>query len=177
MRRRKRRIWLPTALVLVCLALGWLIYQQHTMSPNTEAFANSSTDPVIDLGVLPPEREFSMVAIEEFEAVLERPLFSPERRPPVRTTAPAPIVARGFNYALKGVLINDSSRIALLRRDSDGQIIRLRKGEELDGWVLEEVKPDSIVVDQAGKKHYLELTFDIQPTAERPSARRDKDDD
>ena len=132
MRMRRANLWLPTSLLLICLALVVLIYQQLTMAPNSEAFTRSSTERTVDLPDLPLAPQFAMTAIENYQAVLERPLFSPNRRPPPEDSMTT-LVSKEFDFDLKGVVIDDDVRTALLRRRADGKIVRLTNGDEIEG--------------------------------------------
>jgi type II secretory pathway component PulC len=172
MRMRKANLWLPTALLLICLAFGVLIYQQLTMAPDSEAFARSSTERDVELPDLPPPPQFSMMGIENYQAVLERPLFSPDRRPPPGDST-TPTVSKEFDFDLKGVVIEDNVRTALLRRQIDGQIVRLARGDEIEGWTLLEVELDYVVVEHDGHEEVLELTFDA-PSSTDTAAKQDK---
>ena len=167
MRMRKASLWLPTSLLLICLALVVLIYQQLTMAPNFEALARSSTERTVDLPDLPLAPQFAMTAIENYQAVLERPLFSPNRRLMITS------VSKEFDFDLKGVVIDDNVRTALLRRQADGQIVRLTRGDEIEGWTLLEVELDFVVIERDGHEEVLEPTFDAQFPADT-NTRQDK---
>jgi type II secretory pathway component PulC len=160
---RRANLWLPTSLLLICLALVVLIYQQLTMAPNSEAFARSSTQRTVDLPDLPLAPQFAMTAIENYQAVLERPLFSPNRRPPLGMIN---LVSNEFDFDLKGVVIDDNVRTALLRRQADGQIVRLTKGDGIEGWTLLEVELDFVVIERDGHEEVLEPVFDAQLPAD-----------
>ncbi len=82
MRRHSSSVWLPSLLLVVCGALSWLIYRGFMLGPSPEAAATESTALPTTLPALPPEPQFSMLPIEDFQAILEWPLFSPSRRPP-----------------------------------------------------------------------------------------------
>ena len=163
MRMRRANLWLPTSLLLICLALVVLIYQQLTMAPNSEAFTRSSTERTVDLPDLPLAPQFAMTAIENYQAVLERPLFSPNRRPPLGMIN---LVSNEFDFDLKGVVIDDNVRTALLRRQADGQIVRLTKGDGIEGWTLLEVELDFVVIERDGHEEVLEPAFDAQLPAD-----------
>ena len=113
-----------------------------------------------------------MPAIETYQAVLERPLFSPNRRPPLEEST-AIAALKGFNFTLMGVLIDMNLRLVLLRRHGDGKAIRMREGEEIAGWTLLEVALDFIVVERDGQEEILEPAFDVQ-TSPVTGAHRDK---
>lgn len=154
MKRRKANLWLTSSLLLACLALAWLIYEQLTMVPNSEALAGSSRQRTVDLPDRPPVPQFAMPAIENYQAVLERPLFSPNRRPPLEK--PTIGGTNMFGFILTGVLIDNNLRIALLRRQGDGEVVRSREGEEIEGWTLRQVELDFIVIEKDGREEVLE---------------------
>jgi type II secretory pathway component PulC len=156
---RKANLWWPASLLLICLALVVLIYQQVTMAPNSQALARSSAERTVDLPDLPLAPKFAMTAIENYQAVLERPLFSPNRRPPLEDPMMTS-VSKDFDFELKGVVIDDDVRTALFRRRADGQIVRLTKGDEIEGWRLLEVELDFVVIERDGQEEVLELAFD-----------------
>ena len=168
MKRRRARLWLPTSFVVAYLALGWLIYQHLTGPPNTEALARIQPEHVPGLEELPPELQFAMAAIEDFESVLERPLFSPSRRPAPAEDVAAGAVGQEFGYALKGVLIDIEARIALLSHKGGAGTVRQAEGTKIDGWLLKEVEADFIVVERNGEEQIVELIFQSQPSRNAP---------
>ncbi len=166
MSRRRPRLWLPTSFVVAYIALGWLIYQQLTGAPNTEALARIQLEQVPALKELPPELQFTLAAIEDFDSVLERPLFSPSRRPAEEGAAPA--VDQEFDYTLKGVLIDIDARIALLYHKGGAGMVRQAEGTKIDGWLLKEVEGDFIVVERNGEERIVELIFQSPPSRNAP---------
>lgn len=164
MRRRRPRLFLPTSFVVAYLALGWLIYHQLTGSPNTEALARGEPAATLSLDELPPELRFTMAAIEDFDSILERPLFSPSRRAPVVADDAGPAANADFGYDLTGVLIDDDARIALFRRNDGSGDVRQAEGTTIDGWLLKEVAPDFVVLERDGEEHVVELAFQSPPT-------------
>jgi hypothetical protein len=164
---------LPTSFVVAYLALGWLIYQQLTAASNTEALARIQPEWVSALEELPPEPQFAMAAIENFESVLERPLFSPSRRPAPAEEIAAPNVEQEFGYTLKGVLIDIEARIALLSHKGGAGTVRQAEGTKIDGWLLKEVEADFVVVERNGEEEIVELLFQIQPSRKAPGNKAD----
>jgi type II secretory pathway component PulC len=164
MRRRRTRLFLPTAFVAAYLALGWLIYHQLTGSPNTEALARGEPAATPSPGELPPELRFTMANIEDFNSILERPLFSPNRRPPVVEGGAATATNGDFGYDLKGVLIDDEARIALFWKTDGSGDVRQAEGTTIDGWLLKEVASDFVVLERDGDELVLELAFQSPPT-------------
>jgi len=168
MRRRRPHLILPTSFVVAYLALGWLIYHQLTGSPNTEALARGEPAATLSLDELPPELRFTLAAIQDFDSVLERPLFSPSRRPPAVEGGAEPATIRDFDYALKGVLIDNDARIALFRKNDGSSVVRQAEGTSLDGWLLKEVEPDFVVLERDGEEQVVELLFRSSPARKVP---------
>ena len=83
----------------------------------------------------------------QFAAIVQRPLFSPRRRPaeprPVakpivsQTPAPQPAPHRPFakdRYRLLGVVIDEEHPVAILKVRERRGLLHLRTGDEIDGW-------------------------------------------
>lgn len=172
MTREAGKIWLPTILVIAVLILGWVVYQQLASRTNLEAYASFTAEVRSDLPELTPQPVFTVAALEDYRVILERPLFSANRLPPVAEGAGSLGVPQDFNYVLKGILIEDTARIALLRNNSDGEIVRIAEGNEINEWLIKAVEPDFIVVERDGNERILELEHDPQPS---PSDRSTKD--
>jgi len=168
MKRRRTRLWLPTSFVVAYLALGWLIYQHLTGPPNTEALARNQPEQVPAPEELPPEPQFAMAAIQDFESVLERPLFSPSRQPAPADVVPTTNDEQEFGYTLKGVLIDIEARIAFLYHEGGAGIVRQAEGTKIDGWLLKKVEADFIVVERNGEERIVELIFQSQPSRNAP---------
>lgn len=74
-------------------------------------------------------------------ATRERPLFSPSRRPPA--PPPPPVVAQDYfppaagppSLTLYGVVVDRDGAQALVRK-TGGKVIRLRVGDDIDGWTV-----------------------------------------
>ena len=89
-----------------------------------------------------------------FAAMVDRPLFSPTRRPPpapiampaVAAAPPAPPAPAMPDVALSGVIAGGGGGVALLRRPQDAAPIRLRLGGQVDGWTLAEIRPRAVVL-------------------------------
>ena len=84
---RRRSGWLVSTLLLgVCLTLAAFVYGQLQMEMPGPAPAVSAETP--PLPVLPAQPNYTMAPVEDFSAILERPLFSPTRRPPAEGEVP-----------------------------------------------------------------------------------------
>ena len=89
------------------------------------------------------------IPLSKLTATRERPIFLPSRRPPapvianVPTLPPRPVVAppeEKPRFALVGAVSGESESIAVFLDQSTNNVIRLRMGQNHDGWVLSSVK-------------------------------------
>jgi general secretion pathway protein N len=103
---------------------------------------------------------FTMPPLENLEATRERPLFSPKRRPDAEAPAEAPVVEESpenLPFELTGVVIGSDMSIAILRNRDTQETVRLREGENLEAWSLQEVATRHVVLRQEDRQVRLEL--------------------
>jgi hypothetical protein len=119
--------------------------------PGADAADGGAAHPLADL------------ALGELRDTLRRPLFERTRRPvePPPRAAPAAIPGPGADpqaLTLLGVLKSDGGdAIALLRRNPSGQNVRLQEGETVDGWTVERIEADTVVLKQGDTSIALQL--------------------
>ena len=122
-----------------------------------------------------------------------RPLFRQTRRPPealvwdetppVEPTRSASSVSQTFpeqvpplRHQLTAVVITGSEAVAYLTDPVNLDLIRLREGDQIDGWILHEVSPDSVVLGYGAQQQArLELWADARK--EEFSEHLDEDQD
>ncbi len=176
MRRHRSNIWLPPLLLVVCGALSWLIYREFMLEPSTEAAAKGLTAVPTTLPALPPEPQFSMLPIEDFQAILERPIFSPSRRPPSAESIDSvelPATTGDVSFVLKGILIDEDERTALFRSKDSDKLVRLGEGDKIEGWTLVRIEADQVVFASGEIERVLQPTFD-PPAPSRRKKRSQK---
>ena len=98
-----------------------------------------------------------------------RPLFRQTRRPPevpiqnewppIEQTPTVPSISQTppeqvptFQHQLTAVVITGNEATAYLVDPANLDLIRLRKGDQIDGWVLHEVFPDAVVLGYGAQK-------------------------
>ena len=116
---------------------------------------------------MPPE--------ESFAAVLERPVFSPTRRP-VPSSGAAAQPTTSAEFLLVGVVISDSERFVLVKPLSSDKLERLREGDELAGWSAVSIAPDRVVFRRGAMEEEIILDYTapapptLQPSQKEPTS-------
>lgn len=143
-----------TAVVCAAIAIWpWLFPPVPATRPLATVPASA---PAPALAPLPP--------LASFSAIVERPLFSPSRRPPPgATTASGPLVAS--RYRLLGVVATGPKKRAFL---ADGaRHVDIAEGDRLDGWTVKQIGADSVLLSSPEGEAVLQL----KPAAAEPPAK------
>lgn len=96
------------------------------------------------------------IPLAQFSAVWQQPLFSPDRKPSLRTASGGASLG---DMQLTGIIVTPELHMALLHDKSGDHEVRVRQGESLpDGsWRLVELKPRAAVFESASGRTELEL--------------------
>ena len=122
---------------------------------------------------IPEMPKYDPPPIERFAAALDRPLFSPDRRPPEDEPTGAGVVEdRALSATLQGVVFRTSGSVALLTAVGESSPVRVSEGELFLGWRLLEIHPDNVVFGREEETVTLELIYKAQPAPEAPPAKR-----
>jgi len=112
---------------------------------------------------LPRERTFAMAPIEKFSAIIERPIFSPIRRPATKQPGSEEQQQRS-NLALFGIAISAGEQIALVGVEHGTGLIRMKKGEAFSGWVLVDIEGNRVLLRKGSVDEALELNYGVPPS-------------
>lgn len=160
--QRPRGISFP--LILLCLALGGLLYYlaAEPLSIRPPSAIERSARELPELSKFSAREETDLAAFEE---TVSRPLFAESRRPPdADTTAPpieaepvpAPkIKAKPLRHTLIGIFMLEDNKLALLRANRKGAIVRVGVGDEVDGWKVVAITPEQIEIERDGTTQIL----------------------
>jgi hypothetical protein len=117
---------------------------------------------------------------EEYAVVTERPLFLPDRRPPTEEPdegnedAPADTQETDLaRFDLSAVVITPQERTVWVRDPNKPDLLKLRSGDELEGWTVKEIREDELELERQGQTDTLVLR-DYEhsaPPAARPPPR------
>ncbi len=154
-------------------------------------------EPGIDfVPAVPPDfsgQDLDFKAMSSPPQLVARPLFRQTRRPPevpaqdevtpVEPIPSAPFVpqasseqVRALPHQLTAVAITGDKAVAYLVDPENLDLIRLKKGDQIDGWTLHEVSPNSVVLGY-GTQQQVRLELWADARREEFSVHLDEDQD
>jgi hypothetical protein len=160
------------ALAALCGGLGWLTYAAYEAPPAELAVPAMAGAGPTDAAAAPSFRPFRMPPQQRFSELVERPPFTQSRRPAQVSAEPvarreAP--RRDLKLTLIGVILQPDRQYALVQRPGKKEAQRLARGEKIDGWQVEGILPDRVILSQAKEVVELELK---DAKIKRPKAKR-----
>jgi hypothetical protein len=100
---------------------------------------------------------------EAYATMVERPLFRPDRQPPppgdaAEPLSEAPELATSFDgMDLSAVIITPSLVSAWVKDPSAPKLRRLRIGDDFEGWSVQSILPDRVLLERQGAENALIL--------------------
>ena len=91
---------------------------------------------------------------QELDATRSRPLFAPTRRPPPAVPESTADIAPSApndprpNVEVRGIIVGDNRRIAIIQRPAGAQTMRVAVGGEVDGWTVTDIRRRGIVLQR-----------------------------
>jgi hypothetical protein len=106
--------------------------------------------------------------LKQLSMTRERPIFSPSRRPPPSATAnyvapvavrtpPKPKEPEKPSITLLGTILGTTESIGIFLNPATRDIVRLRLGEDHEGWALRSVKTREVTLVKDRERVVLEL--------------------
>lgn len=164
--------WLLLSLLGLALLAGAELHYQVGTGSGREA-AGTGAPPSAAV----PVPLFVLEDREKLSETLARPLFLPNRQPLEAGASASPQpesrVARpkANRYALSAIIIVDDERVALLTDTATGGLSRVREGESLAGWQVEEIHESGAVLSNGDTREELALRTFGAPAATPPKRR------
>ena len=146
MRSRSSSWLLLSSIVLLILIIVEIRFQVGTGSGAV------STEKGASLVEAPPAPRFALRDREAYSETLARPLFMPDRRVSEAESIASSqadgqtVGAKPNRFALSAVIIVDKQRTALLMDTVTGDVSRVKEGESVAGWRIEEIHESSAVL-------------------------------
>lgn len=137
---------------LLFLALGvWFIWQHGRELPASQELGAQQAAASVQIPGAP-----EIAAIDEYTIILERPLFSPQRRPFV-VAAPVPEPVAAPRVRLSAITIFNSVRVAVIRETDSNQTRHIKEGDSLGEWVVDKVGRNSVILVTEDQKITIPL--------------------
>jgi len=162
-----------TLLLVTLLFLQWRDWPPSLPErPERLSPAELATGDARPKGTLEP-----MAPLEEYASIIERPLFLPERRPPPEESdepeeAPAEEPTDLDGVDLNAVMITSGLISGCVRAPASQDLVRLRIGDEFEGWTVSRIEPDRLVLERQGEIDELILRdFANAPARSPPTPR------
>jgi general secretion pathway protein N len=119
------------------------------------------------------------IPLDTLSTTLQRPLFSPTRRPPPPAVAGAPHVPplrlppkppepERPHLSLVGTIAGDKEGFGLFIDPSTKSVVRLKTGDEFQGWILRSVRGREVTLE----KNHLTALLALPAPDDRASAAR-----
>ncbi|MCA6120293.1 hypothetical protein J6500_00015 [Bradyrhizobium sp. WSM 1704] len=118
--------------------------------------------------------------LQQLSATKDKPLFSPTRRPPPKPVAPVarqeppPPPAPPPSVVVLGIVSeNGGGRAAIRTAGTSDKVVRVRTGDDVDGWKVERIEPRRLVLTQGERSVDLAMFGGgAKPTKPTKSAER-----
>ncbi len=153
--KRRFRLTGPAVMMGVCVALGYVV--QDELGRGIE-LAPVTFDAAPPQKVTPADKRVASPAtpIKMYSETLARPLFHASRKPAPELVTATPEAAAAESPTLKlvGVVIGPEGRNALIKLPSAAELVEVSVGERIDGWRLEAIETDRIVL-KSGKANAI----------------------
>jgi hypothetical protein len=109
-----------------------------------------------------PANPLAAPSLDRLSATRERPLFTPGRRappppPPVASAAPVESAASPPSISLLGVIIAVEGPRAVINDMARNKIVRVRIGDEIDGWKVRQIDERLLVLWRDGRSANFKL--------------------
>lgn len=118
-----------------------------------------------------PSWEVPAPPISKYVEIIERPLFTSDRRPPPPDEQPVAETQQATpqtkpDVHLLGIVITEGKRQALLQEGRDDKVVYAEPGVTVQGWTVESIEPEQVVLVLGDRREEIDLrTFDVPPTA------------
>lgn len=174
--RGKSGLFWPAGLLAVGLALAAVIFLQTQESVSAQTVPVVSEQPPSPLMVQQAQakrEDFALPPLRSFDAILNRPIFSPSRR--ATQGSSAVVASQELGMTLTGIITSASDKFIILAPPEGGESVRLREGEDYRGWTLTEVEQHKVVFRRGSKEEQLELIYDEPPPRAKTTKKRRAD--
>ena len=125
---------------------------------SASAFSTAARTEEQEQSAAAPANPVAAQPLDQLSTMLDRPLFSPSRRPPA--PPPPPVVQAAEppapppsppNLVLFGVVMDGEGARAVVRAGADKKLVRAQIGDEIDGWKVSQIEGRKVVLSLDGR--------------------------
>jgi hypothetical protein len=121
----------------------------------TAAIGADAPTPAQDSSNITLSNPLATQPLERLSATVDRPLFSPSRRPPPGPVAKAPEPpvppAPPPVLVLSGIVMDGQSARAVVRVGAEKRILHAQIGDNIDGWMVSQIDGRKLVLSLDGR--------------------------
>lgn len=170
MRWTARRVAALLLAGLAAGAAGWALHGELSQPAIQIANAVRQAGDGGEALDLPAVDRYEPQPLSRYEAVLRAPLFSPDRRPWEEEAPPADGPGgeaadtagksrSALQVRLLGILVTPSKRLVVMSLPGETRPVYVARGEEIQGWRLAELGPDSAVFTRGEERMEVDLGY------------------
>ncbi len=157
---RKLGVLVVLSVCAAGLGAAWLVHRSLMVPPDFGPPAVAAKEEPPAAKPLPDFKVFKLPPRSAFKATLDRPVFSRNRRP--KEGAPV-VVTQDLALKMQGIAGTGAEKRAMLVPTGGGERVRLREGEEYQGWTLSEIGERHVVFHRGDQKQRLDMNFREKP--------------
>jgi hypothetical protein len=155
--------WLLIGALAFIIAVEWFLPVQE---PPVPSYAKQGAAADNNFSLAQADRTVDFLPIEQFHSVKDRPLFFEGRRPPAEYVPDAPAAKPGRSVgkvrpptaSLSGIVrVGDNTYVMLNGVGKQKGMVRTRVGEDVDGWKIERIQDDRVVLKSGEEIHEIPL--------------------
>jgi general secretion pathway protein N len=121
----------------------------------TAALGADAAAPAQDSSNVTLSNPLAAQSLERLSTTVDRPLFSPSRRPPPGPVAQAPEPpvppAPPPNLVLSGIVMDGKNARAVVQVGAEKRILRAQIGDNIDGWTVSRIEGRKLVLSLDGR--------------------------
>jgi hypothetical protein len=143
----------------------------------TAALGADAPAPAQDSSGVTLSNPLAAQSVERLSATVDRPLFSPGRRPPPRPVAQAPEPTAPPppppDLVLSGIVMDGESARAVVRVGAEKKVVRAQIGDDIGGWTVSQIEGRKLVLSLDGRFATFML-FDREPASRNAGNQRNR---
>ncbi len=140
---------------------------------SASAFGTAARTEEQEQSAAAPANPVAAQPLDQLSTILDRPLFSPSRRPPapppppvVQAPAPPAPPPPPPDLVLFGVVMDGEGARAVVRAGADKKILRAQIGDDIEGWKVSQIEGRKVVLSLDGRFATFKLFNDDRGRSE-----------